>query len=113
MATRPRAPASRPAPLDDLEALRAEVQAASTEAAAARKLAAESNAMIRDLHKALMEPQPGYEHSLLERMATVTIGIESGDRTGRILIKLIGFLGAIASLGGILYAIRDGITGGK
>ena len=57
---------------------------------------AEMKAMVKDLHDALMVPQPGQEKSLLERMATVTIGIEGGAQTVKWTLF---FLGALAALG--------------
>jgi hypothetical protein len=56
----------------------------------------EMQAMVKDLHDALMVPQPGQGKSLLERMATVTIGIEGGARTVKWALFL---LGALAALG--------------
>ncbi len=44
---------------------------------------ADTRAMVKDLHDALMVAQPGQEKSLLERMATVTLNVESGARTMR------------------------------
>jgi len=42
-----------------------------------------------------MMPQPGQQRSLLERMATVTIGVESGTRTARAVMLFLGFLAMV------------------
>ena len=38
---------------------------------------AETQKLVKELHDALMVAQPGQDKSLLERMAAVTIGVES------------------------------------
>jgi hypothetical protein len=56
---------------------------------------AETQALVKELHDALMLPQPGQKRSLLERMAAVTIGVETGTRTARATVLLLGFLAMI------------------
>jgi predicted nuclease with TOPRIM domain len=64
----------------------------------------EMRGMVKDLHAALMVPQPGQKHSLLDRMAKVTIDIESGGRLGTLMVKIGATLAAVgASLGAWRY----------
>lgn len=53
---------------------------------------------IDALYKALMEPQPGQDKSLLDRMASVTIAIEGGQGVGRVLVWLAGVLVALGAI---------------
>ncbi len=69
---------------------------------------AETNKMVQQMHHALMQPSPGQEHSLLDRMAAVTISIEAGARAETWLKRGAAFLAAIGS---IYLAIRYGIGG--
>ena len=63
----------------------------------------DSHKMLAELHQALMVPQYGQgEKSLLERMAEVTVAIESGDRATESLIK---WLKRLAFVGAVLAAI--------
>ena len=69
----------------------------------------ETHKLVRDLHKALMEPQAGYSSSLLDRMASVTISIESGDRTLKTIVKFAQIVAAIGIIvGGFYAAVRFG-----
>lgn len=56
---------------------------------------AETQELVREIHDALMQPQPGQTHSLLNRMAAVTNGVEGGTKTAKIVIGFLGFLAAI------------------
>ena len=56
------------------------------------------SAKIDAMYNALMVTQPGQSKSLLERMATVTVAIEGGQSTGRILIWIAGVLAAVGSV---------------
>lgn len=56
---------------------------------------AETQKLVKELHDALMLPQPGQGKSLLERMASVTIGVESGTRTVRFVLLVLALLAAI------------------
>lgn len=63
----------------------------------------DSHKMLAELHQALMVPQYGQgDKSLLERMAEVTVAIESGDRATESLIK---WLKRLAFVGAVLVAI--------
>lgn len=65
--------------------------------------------MLRELHDALMKPQPGHEKPLLERMAAVTISAETGKAAGERVIwaaKVVAAFGAIVS--GLYAAFRFG-----
>ena len=97
--TLPKSPAARSAALEaavqEAKALAAEAKA---EASAAKRIAGETHDMVEAIHNKLMTPQPGQNRSLLDRMASVTIDIESGKRTGQIIVALVGFAMAIAAL---------------
>lgn len=72
---------------------------------------ADTHKMMAEFHQALMVPQPGQGgRSLLERMATVTVAIETGDRAAESLVKWVKRLvviGAIlVALGGFLVKIE-------
>ena len=66
--------------------------------AAVERELADMRGKLGDLHDALMQRQPGEEHSLLERMAIVTRGVESGRTVGRVLVWLAGVLAALAAI---------------
>ena len=68
--------------------------------AAVERELADMRGKLGDLHDALMQRQPGEEHSLLERMAIVTRGIESGRSAGRVVIWIAGLLTAVAVIAG-------------
>lgn len=54
--------------------------------------------MLSALHAGLMVPQPGQDgKSLLERMASVTVRIESGERTAVGMLSVAKWLVAIAA----------------
>ena len=56
---------------------------------------AEMQALVTEIHDALMKPQPGQSQSLLDRMAAVTNGVEGGTRTAKMVVGFLGFLAAI------------------
>lgn len=62
----------------------------------------ETHDKVSDIHKALMLPSPGQSKSLLDRMATVTISVESGGRVAGMTVKLAGLLAAIGAVWAIL-----------
>ena len=74
--------------------------------AATRSQSAQTHDMVADLHRALVEPSPGQQQGLLDRMASVTISFESGRRVGAIVVWIAGFL---VALGAIVVSIRTGI----
>ncbi len=87
----------------DAMAMAAEAKLTAEEAMA---LAKSTHEMVRDLHRALIEPQAGHEAGLLHRMATATIAWEQGGATGNALIKAAKMIGAV---GAISAAIAGGI----
>lgn len=75
----------------------------------------DTHKMMAELHQALMVPQFGHgDKSLLERMADVTVAIESGDRAAENLTK---WAKRLAMVGTVLAAIAAYFlqreTGGK
>lgn len=71
----------------------------------------DSHKMLAELHQALMVPQYGQgDKSLLERMAEVTVAIESGDRAAESLTKWarrLAFVGGLLLLlGGVLLKLE-------
>lgn len=84
------------------------VQAMEKRVAQADKDRAEMMRMLTELHDAMMKPQPGYEKSLLDRMAAVAIASEQGKAAGERVIwwgKVIAAASAI--LVGVYAAIRS------
>ncbi len=61
--------------------------------------------MIEDIHSGLMKPQPGYEDSLLDRVAKVTLSVETGNAFGNRLIWLAKVLGALSIIASAVYAL--------
>lgn len=51
--------------------------------------------MLRDMHKALMVPQPGQDKSLVDRFAAVANGFETGERGIKFVVWVVGALAAI------------------
>jgi len=66
--------------------------------AAVERELADMRGKLDEMHDALMKCQPGEEHSLLERMAIVTRGVESGRTVGHVLVWLAGVLAALAAI---------------
>lgn len=66
--------------------------------AALERDVADMREKLDEMHDALMKCQPGEEHSLLERMAIVTRGVESGRTVGHVLVWLAGVLAALAAI---------------
>lgn len=66
--------------------------------AAVERELADMRGTLDEMHDALMKCQPGEEHSLLERMAIVTRGVESGRTVGHVLVWLAGVLAALAAI---------------
>jgi hypothetical protein len=64
---------------------------------------------VEKMYGALMEATPGQTMSLLDRMASATIDIESGQRVAHLIIKMAGLLTAFGGIIGAAYvAIRFG-----
>lgn len=89
----------------EMDKLAAELADVRAELSDARKAASETHAMIQALHQALMKPSPGQEESLLDRMAAVTINIESGGKVSSLLVR---FAALLAAVGSIWAAIKHG-----
>lgn len=68
----------------------------------AQQVSRQTNGLVKELHAALMEPQPGHDKSLLDRMAFVTIQIESGDRVAHWVLRIGGLVAAIGALYGAM-----------
>ena len=84
---------------DQIDALTARVEAGE-------KMRKETHAMVADMHRALMEPQLGQgDKSLVERMASVTVDIESGKRATDNIIAIARRLVAVAAFIATLAAI--------
>lgn len=66
--------------------------------AALERDVADMREKLDEMHDALMKRQPGEEHSLLERMAIVTRGVESGRLIGGALVWVAGVLAALAAI---------------
>lgn len=82
----------------EIAAANAAAIAAKAEAAEAKRIASETHDMVQEIHTHLMQVQPGQARSLLDRMAAVTIDIESGKRAGQIVLGLVGFALAMAAV---------------
>lgn len=78
-----------------IEAVRNEMKTAVQEAQAVSEA---TNALVKDIHTALFEVQPGHKTSLLDRMARVTIQFESGDRVAHWIIRGAMLLGAVGAI---------------
>ena len=85
--------------LADLEAraTATEVHTAQAEAdmRAMKATLEQTNAAVMNLHRALLDPQPGHERNLLNRVASATIEFENGKLTTRVLLGLFGVATAI------------------
>jgi orotate phosphoribosyltransferase-like protein len=81
----------KPSLQDQIDALTARIEAGE-------KMRNETHQMVADMHRALMEPQLGQgSKSLVERMAEVTVDIESGKRTADNVIGIAKSLVAVAA----------------
>ena len=83
---------------ENIDELRTQIAAQGEKIDAQGKKIDSQGELIIALHTALMVRQPGQNRSLLERMATVTVAIEGGQSTGRILIWIAGVLAAVGSI---------------
>jgi hypothetical protein len=104
MVTPPK-PSTRAITRAEFEQLKLAVEEARSDAAKAARGAAETHDKVSDMHKALMMPSPGQEKSLLDRMAIVTINVESGGRVAAMTVKLAGLLAAIGAVWAIITAV--------
>lgn len=83
---------------EEYSALVAEMAAVKEDVSEAKRMATETHDMVQAIHGKLLQTQPGQRQSLLDRMASVTIDIESGKRTGQIVVALVGFALAVAAV---------------
>lgn len=98
-------PPARPSLQEQIDALTAANEALTAQIEAGEKMRNETHKMVADMHRALMEPQLGQgDKSLVERMAEVTVDIESGKRAtdnliaiARRLVAVAAFVAAIAA----------------
>lgn len=72
---------------------------------------ADTHKMVAELHLALMTPQLGQgDKSMLQRIADVTVAIETGDRAAETLVKWIKRLAVIGAfliaMGGFLVKLE-------
>lgn len=111
MTTPPRRPTLAPVSREEFAALQNLVQQQADQAEQDRKVREDTHSMVQTLHNALLVPEPGHSLSLLDRMASATIDIESGQRVAHIVWKLFGFLTAAAGIVAFFYAaIRFGVS---
>jgi dsDNA-specific endonuclease/ATPase MutS2 len=85
---------------------RQELEDIKAEARETRRIAQETHDMTQELHKALMQPFPGQKESLLDRMASVTINVESGGRVAAMAVKIAAALAALGALWAMITAIK-------
>ena len=72
-------------------------------------LSVDTNAKVSALHRLLMEPQPGHEKSLIERVAAVTIAAETGTAAGDKIVRWAKIIAAIGTVcAAIVAALRFG-----
>ncbi len=86
---------------EELKRSAARAQSAAEKAEAAAK---ETHDKIADIHKALMVPFPGQDKSLLDRMAVVTINVESGGRVAALAVRIAAVLAAIGAVWAMITA---------
>ena len=103
----PPAKSTRGPTRQEFDALAAKVDAAE----AIQKDTHEMSKMVAVMYHALMEPQIGQgDKSLVERMAAVTVDIESGRRTTDNLISIARRLVAVAAIvASLAAAIKLGV----
>ena len=83
--------------LERVGALESEQIAFREQLVAGEQMRADTHKMVAEMYGALMRPQIGHgEKSLVERMAEVTVDIESGKRTADNVLSIAKWLVAIA-----------------
>lgn len=91
-------PPAKPSLQDQIDALTARIEAGEKMRNDTHKIVSNVQSKVDDMHRALMEPQLGQgDKSLVERMAEVTVDIESGKRATDNLIAIAKRLVAIAA----------------
>ena len=92
-----------------LDAMKARIDGLAKQVAEDAAVRSENHAMLSSLHAALMVPQPGQDgKGLLERMAEVTVDIESGKRTANSIVVLAKWFAAIGAVVGLFASIKLG-----
>ena len=92
-----------------LDAMKLRIDALAVQVANDAEVRSENHAMLSSLHAALMVPQPGQDgKGLLERMAEVTVDIESGKRTANSIVVLAKWFAAIGAVVGLVTSIKLG-----
>ena len=91
---------------DRLVALEAQVAEMKRAAEQTEKRAQETHDMVEKLVAKLLVAQPGQEKSLLDRMAAVTIELESGKRGARFALWVLGFIAAVGAAIGAFQVMR-------
>jgi hypothetical protein len=88
---------------DQMEALRDQASALERRQDVADLMRVDTHKMVSELHLALMTPQLGQgTKSMLERIADVTVAVETGDRAAETLVK---WLKRLTVVGAFLVAI--------
>ena len=78
--------------------IKADVASAARLVADAETMRVQTFKMVHDMHQALMEPQIGHgDKPLLQRMAEVTVEIESGKKTADAVLYAARWLVAVAA----------------
>ena len=81
-----------------MASLHQQINALAARMDSADKTREDTHNMVADMHRALMEPQIGQgDKSLVERMAAVTVDIESGKRTSDNMISIAKRLVTVAA----------------
>lgn len=75
-----------------------------------RRRLADVERMIRDVHRAFMEPEPDGSPPMLARMSRLVTNCERGEWVAKIIIRGLCIAGAIA---GALVAVKSAILSGS
>jgi hypothetical protein len=94
-----------PSQQQQIDALRAEIVALGKRQDDADAMRIDTHNKVSDMHRALMEPQIGQgSKSLLDRMAEVTIEIESGKMVGKRIVFIAQVCAAVGVVAAFAYA---------
>ncbi len=92
----------------EYEELKRAAARAETSASKAEAAARETRDKVAELYSALMQPFPGQSKSLLDRMASVTLDVESGGRIAAMAVKLAALLAAVGAVWALVTAWSTG-----
>lgn len=97
-------PSRLPADIQNqIDALREEVLDLKRRQDVADLMQVDTHKMVSELHLTLMTPQLGQgDKSMLQRIADVTVAVETGDRAAESLVK---WLKRVAAIGAFLIAV--------